>query len=98
VEHQEHGIRLVQINRFADLIKDKLAIGLTVITGQALGAAGHADGIEMGDIQTLDQLAQRHFKAIIEAPDDGSVALIAFAWRVEVKKFANGGTPLKTII
>src|SRR5581483_11462477 len=35
---------------------------------------------------------------MVKAPYDGGIALVMFPWRVEVKKFANGGTPLQTII
>jgi len=74
----------------ANLLEDKLAVGLGVLAGQTPGAAGNANRIEGIDIEPLDQLAQRLLKTMVEAPDDGGIALVTFARGFEMENLANG--------
>src|SRR5262249_44159728 len=89
VQHQQDGLCAVQCHGLAQLLQDKLTVTLPVITGQAPGAAGHADRIVMGDTKALDELAQCHLKAMVEAPDNSGVRLVSFPWRLKVKNLAN---------
>jgi hypothetical protein len=68
-----------------------LPVGLGVFAGQTPGAAGDANRIERIDAEPLNQLAQRLLKTMVEAPDNGGVALVSFPWRLEMENLANGG-------
>jgi len=80
----------MQLHRTANLLEDKLAVGLGVLAGQTPGAAGDAYRVERIDVEPLDQLAQRLLKTMVEAPDDGGIALVTFARGFEMENLANG--------
>jgi hypothetical protein len=81
----------VQADRVANLIEHERPLGLVLRAGQALGASGDLDGIGVEDADALQEFPERQFKAVIEAPYDGGIAMVLFARRVEVKDLAHGG-------
>ena len=65
-------------------------VGFVFGRGQDLGAAGDLDGIRVGHADALQELAKPQLKAIVEAPQDGGIAVIFFARSVEVKYLFHG--------
>ena len=95
VEHEQHSVGAVQMHGAANLLQDKLPVGLRVFPGQTPGPSGNAYRIKRIDVEPLDQLAQRLLKTMVEAPDNCGIALVAFPWRFEMENLANGRTSLR---
>jgi hypothetical protein len=53
----------------------------------ALSASGNFDGVGVDHPNTLEELVKAQFKAIIEAPENGSITEIPFPGSVEVENF-----------
>src|SRR5471032_217077 len=94
---QDHTPRSVQPHRQADLFQHEFAVALTVGRGQALGAAGNLDGIGVNHADPLEKLPEPKFKPVIEEPDDGRIAVILFAWGIEVEHFFHGAPSYPTL-
>ena len=75
-----------------------LALALLVGGRQALGAAGDLDGIGVDDSDAFQEFTKAQFEAVVEAPDNRSVAMILFARGVEVEYLVHFGPPFPSII
>src|SRR5581483_11737409 len=80
-----HSARIVQADGLADLVEHELALAFKLGRGEALGAAGHLDGIDLDHSRALQELAEGEFEAVVEAPENRSIALIARARRIEME-------------
>src|ERR1700722_7301253 len=87
MHHQDHAPGSVEAHGFADLIEDELTIRLMLRRSHDFGASGNLDGIRIGHANTLEELAESQLKAIVEAPEDGGVAMIFFTRSIEVEYF-----------
>src|SRR5438552_83915 len=90
VQHQDHTARSVQPDGFSDLLQHKFAVALMFRRCKALGASGNLDGVRIGDPDPLEILPEPQFEAVIEAPDNGRIAVVFFARRIEVEHFLHG--------
>ena len=94
MDHQDDAAGLVEKNGFLDLIENEFAIRRALRRRQALGSAGDLDGIGIDDPDALQEFAETKLESIVEAPDDGRVAAISFAGRVEVEELFQIGYSL----
>src|SRR6202035_6141386 len=85
VDHQDHPPGAVQAHGFTNLIEDKLAVGLKLRRGQRLGAAGNFDRVSVHYADAFEEFAKTQVETVIEAPQDGRIALVSLARRLEVK-------------
>src|SRR5208282_1180754 len=92
VHHQDYPFRSMQAHRLADLFQDEFTIALVVGRSQALGSAGNLDGVGVDDANPLEELVKAEFKAIVETPENGRVAMIFFPGSVEVEDFIHGAS------
>jgi hypothetical protein len=69
----------VQSHRRTDLFQHKLALRLVLRRSQTLGAAGNLNGIGIDHTDALEELPESQLKSVIEAPEDGRVAIILLA-------------------
>lgn|GEM_PF-4989016 len=83
----------MQPNRFPDLFKHELALGLTFWRRKHLRASGNLDRIGIHYAHALEKLSKSEFETVIEAPQDGGIAVILLAWSVKVENFLHR-TPL----
>src|ERR1700722_7193521 len=93
MHHQDHPSRAVQAHGFADLIEDELAIRLALRRNPDFGASGNLDGIGIHHANPLEKLAKSQLKAIVEAPEDGSIAMILFARSIEMEYLFHENLP-----
>src|ERR1700730_17150675 len=56
----------------------------------ALGPAGDLDGIGIHNANTLQEFPETQLKAVVEAPQDGRVAVIFLTRGIEVEHFFQG--------
>jgi hypothetical protein len=87
----------VQPHGFSNLLQHELTVGFQVISRQALGAARNQDRIEVFHTDTFGELVEHQVKAMIEAPDDRSVAFIAGPGRFEMEYLANKAPRVGTL-
>ena len=79
MKHQDRQLGSVQADGFADLLDDEFAIRFVFGAGEAFGSAGDFDGVGIENALALEVLRKTELKAVIEAPDDGGVAMVFFA-------------------
>src|SRR5258708_36370034 len=78
VQHQDHAPRAVQADGFANLLQHELTVAFMLWRGHALGATSDLDGIRIHYAHALQKLPEAELEAVVEAPQDGSVAMIFF--------------------
>src|ERR1039458_5649189 len=87
VHHQDDPPGPVQPYRLANLVQHELTFGLVLRRSQAFGATGDFNGVTIHHADALEELAKAQVKPVIEAPQDGRVALILIARSFEMKNF-----------
>src|SRR5262249_1882477 len=92
MQHQDHGLGLVQPHGDADLVQNELALALLLRRRQALGASSNADGIVIGQSQVLYELAQRQLEPVVKAPHDGGMGRRGVARRIEMEGFMHSSS------
>jgi hypothetical protein len=87
--HQNHPSGPMQSHRLTDLFQHKLAVRLLLRGSQTLGAAGNLNGVGIDHTDALEELPESQLKSVIEAPEDGRVAMVLVARSVEVKQLSH---------
>src|ERR1700685_358804 len=90
VHHQNHALCAMQSHRLADLFQHKHALAFALRRSHALGAARDLDGIGIHHADAFEKLAKSQLKAIVETPQNASVAVILLPRRVEINTFFHG--------
>jgi hypothetical protein len=76
VEHEDGEFGSVEPDGFTDLFEDEFAVGFVFRGGEAFGSAGDFDGVGVEDSLAPEVFGEAELKAIIEAPDNGGVAMV----------------------
>ncbi len=75
----------MQPDRFPDLLQDKFPIALMLGSRQALGSARKFNRVGILDTDALEEFSKSEFKTVVEAPEDGGIAVVFLTRSVEVE-------------
>src|SRR6185369_9562319 len=90
MSHEKGAGRLVQQDRHADLLEDKVALEVVARGSESLGAAGDHDHIRAEDVLVLEKLLNSEPNPLIEAAEHSGVSDIGLRMGLEVKYFIHG--------
>ncbi len=84
VNHKDRQLRPVEADRFSQLIEEKVTIRFMFGRSEAFGASRYFDRIGVDNALALQIFSKPQLKTIVEAPDDGGIALVLVARSVGV--------------
>src|SRR5262245_5814733 len=85
--HQVSFLGLVQLNRHAELLKNKVAFEIVTRRGQGSRTACDNDHVGTVNSLLLKKLSHGRTNALIETAQYGRIRYILIGWRVKVENF-----------
>jgi hypothetical protein len=85
MDHQNHPTRLVEADRFSDLVDNKLTVRFAIRGCEGFRTARDFDRVGVEHTQALEELPESGFEAIVEAPNDSGIGPICLARRIEME-------------